>query len=405
MMLYGRRAALLFAAVALVLTGCGRFGKVPRGVIERQIGLDHPALAGKIEKLSTEIYGEGPRGADPVTDADRANGVDARYVVRWTAITRDEKGVAADLSGANVFTHLSSGEWVTYTGIFDADGHPALTEDVSGTYRGRYTHYDEHLDCTMTLGAAPDYAGSYECSGKQWRSGFDATLVPARFTGSIALFAVFQPDSAPMKARLLDGPMHIINPDRRYTRAVVLASDARSAWQVAERVEEHGSALGVGFSTSGINDSFPPLFFEKVQNGRSHAEAPPSSETSSVVAPVTVANAARTGSSPSTETTYQPPGPTSVPVPETAAAEELPGRPYPDPPTDVETRAAINAFLGEVTDGRQRSIEILGYRKLCAEPVGSECYLTIDGKQRKVFTLQRKSDGRIEATDLGSCGD
>lgn len=401
-----RETAFLCIATALAFAGCGRFSKVPHAVIERQIALDDPNRGAKLENVSTTILDAGdPHGlmfTQPVTDADRANGIDARYAVTWKGIAQDTNGVAADVTGTGIFTHLSSGEWVTNKGIFDSDGHPALTKDVRGTYRGRYTHYDQYLDCTMTLGAAPDYAGSYECSGKQWRSGDDATLVPAHFTGSIALFAVFRPDSVPMKAGLLDGPMHIRNPDRRFTRAAVLASDARSAWHVAERVEEHGSALGVGFSTSGINDSFPPLFFEKVQKG---ARAAPPTDTSSVVAPASVAEASAPGTVVYSDTTWHEPSPTSVPVTETAAAEALPGRAYPNPPTDAEARDAINAFLGEVQDGHARSIDILGYRQLCAQPVGPECYVLIDGKQHKNFTLERKADGRIEASDLGSCGD
>jgi hypothetical protein len=280
-----RQTSLVCIATLVLLSGCGRFGKVPDAVIKRQIALDDPRRGRNIEHLSIEVEEVGPHGSmmtPPVTDADRANGVDARYVVTWKGLTRSENGVASDFSGSGAFTHMASGEWVTNMGIFDSDGHPALTKEVSGTYRGRYTHYGQYLDCTMTLGAGPDYAGTYECSGKQWRGGDDATLVPTHFTGTIALFAVFRPDAAPIKLGILDGAFHIIDPNPRRTRALIFASDAKPSWHVAKGVEEKGAALGVGFSgTSGFgSESDTPVFFEKVQNGESLA-APLTSDTPS----------------------------------------------------------------------------------------------------------------------------
>jgi hypothetical protein len=257
----------------------------------------------------------------------------------------------------------------------------------------------------MALAAAPDYAGSYECSGKQWRSGDDATLVPAHFTGTIALFAVFRPDAVPIKLGILDGAFHVIDPNPRRTRALIFASDAKGSWHVAKGVEVKGAALGVGFSgTSGFgSETDTPVFFEKVQVGESRG-APPTSDTSSAVAPASVVDVSGSGTVVYSDTASHLPSPTSVPVTETTIAE-LPGRPYSNPPTDAEARDAINAFLGEVQDGHHRTIDILGYRQLCAQPVGPECYVVIDGKRHKAFTLERKSDGRLEATDLGSCGD
>jgi hypothetical protein len=87
------------------------------------------------------------------------------------------------------------------------------------------------------------------------------------------------------------------------------------------------------------------------------------------------------------------------------AVDDLPGRAYPNPPQDMEALEAISSFLGEVQEGGHRSIHILGYRQMCAQPVGPECHVLINGKLRKVFTLTRKADGLLEATDLGSCGD
>jgi len=400
--------AFLCLAV-LLLPACGRFGKVPRAVIDRQIVLDDPLRGRNIEHLSTEIAEVGTQGigmTPPVTDADRANGVEARYVVTWKGTTRTENGAASDYTNSGTFTRMSSGEWVTNMGIFDGDGHPALTQDVSGTYRGRYTHYEEYLDCTMTLGSGPDYAGTYACSGRRWRASDDATLVPTQFTGTIALFAVFQPKRVPIAAGLLDGPFHIVNPNDRHTRALVFASDAYGAWHVAKGVEMHGSALGVGFSAAGLaSESDPAVYFEKAP-ARLSARRPVTPIVAAVSAPATAIDTLpHNEQSASTDTTYQAPGPASVPVAATTAtAEELPGRPYPNPPSDDETRAAINSFLGEVMDRRHRRIDILGYRMLCAAPVGPECYVRIDGK-RRMFTLARKSDGRVEATDLGSCGD
>jgi hypothetical protein len=403
-----RETVFLCITSLLALAGCGRFDKVPHAVIERQIALDDPIRGAKLQNVSTTILDAGdPHGlmfTQPVTDADRANGIEARYVATWKGTARDEKGVAADVTGTGIFTHMSSGEWVTNMGIFDSDGHPALTKDVSGTYHGRYSSSGEYLDCTMTLGLAPDYAGSYECSGRQWRGNVYGTLEPTHFTGAIALFAVFRPDAAPIKLGLLDGLFHIgRNP--RYTRALIFATDGNGSWHVANGIEEKGVALGVGFrGTSGFgSESDTSVFFEKVQNGQSSA-APPASDTSSV-AVANVVSAPANGTVVYSDTTDQGPSPTSITVTDTSATEILPGRPYPNPPTDTEAREAINALLGEVQEGPHRTIDILGYRQLCARPVGPECYVVIDGKQHKVFTLERKADGRIEASDLGSCGD
>jgi hypothetical protein len=324
-----REIAFVCIATVLVLAGCGRFGKVPDAVINRQIVLDDPRRGRNNEHLSTEIKEVGPGGSmmtPPVTDADRANGVDARYIVTWKGLTRSENGVASDFSSSGAFTHMSSGEWVTNMGIFDSVGHPALTKEVSGTYRGRYTHYGQYLDCTMTPGAGPDYAGTYQCSGKQWRAGDDATLVPTHFTGTIALFAVFRPDAAPIKLGILDGAFHIIGPNPRRTRALIFASDAKGSWHVAKGVEEKAAALGVGFSgTSGFgSESDTPVFFEKVQR-ESHA-APPASDTSSAVAPASVVDVSGSGTVVYSDTASHQPNRTSVLVTETAISE-LPGSP------------------------------------------------------------------------------
>jgi hypothetical protein len=399
------------SAAILIVNGCGKveralgMEKVPRAVIERQIGLSRP-LSEKdtLENLETEIFDAAdPRGASitqTVTPAERANGVESRYLVRWKAIARDEKGIANDASGAETIGKLTSGAWFTEYGIFDSDGHPKETKTVSGTYHGTYDAPGGHLDCTMTLGAAPDYAGDYECRGVAHP--YTDQTVPTHFSGKIALFAVFDPDAPALRAGLLDGPFHF-NTDRRHTRALILATDAHDRWQVAKGVEERDGALGIGFhGTSGFGDeTYPAVFFAKV-NGQRRAEAAPASDTASEPAPASAVTPASNATPVYSDTTYQPPT-SSLPVTEIDAADELPGRPYPNPPTDAEAREAIKTFLGEVQGG-VRTIDILGYRKLCAEPVGPECYVSVDGK-RKVFTLQRKSNGRLEANDLGSCGD
>jgi hypothetical protein len=226
--------------------------------------------------------------------------------------------------------------------------------------------------------------------------------VPAHFTGTIALFAVFRPDSVPIKANLLDGWMHISNPYDQKTRALVFASDAAGAWHVAKGVEEKGSALGVGFSgTSGFGrETDSIVYFDRNQKGAPHADTA-ASDTASEPAPVsTPAN----GTPVYSDTTYRPAAASPPAADATAGAEELPGRPYPNPPTDAEAISAINSFLGEVQDGK-RTIQVLGYRQMCAQPIGPECHVVIDGHVRKVLTLTRTADGRLEASDLGSCGD
>jgi hypothetical protein len=354
-----QRMGLSLCLGTLLIAGCS---KVPRDLIERQIALDDPRRAGALEHLTIEIYdaadSHGLMVTQPVTDADRANGVDARYLVRWTAITQ-RTGVAGDVSGTGIFTHLSSGEWVTNKGIFGSDGHPRFTKNVEGTYRGRYAHYGQHLDCTMTLGGPPDYAGTYACSGEKWRGAHDDTLVPANFTGQIALFAVFQPDSVPVKAGLLNNALHNINPYDRKTRALVFATNAEGEWQVATAVEEKSGALGIGFAgASGIgSETDAPLFFHRRTAANAAAPTP-----QNAVAASPTPSSPREFTAPSSNLTYQPAA-AAAGVSTATQTDDLPGRPYPNPPPDAETRAAINSFLGQVMDGRHRTIDILGYRK------------------------------------------
>lgn len=185
---------ILMSTTLLTSASCERLrhatgmDPVPRALVERQITLSHPMAAGaRIENLQTDILDAGdPRAGitNPVTPADQANGVEARYLVRWRGIVRDERGVASNVSGAEEIGKLVSGLWFSAYGIFDGEGRPQFTTRVSGRYRGTYDARSGHLDCTMTLGSAPEYAGTYACSGWQLRY-TDEPKVPVRFTGTI----------------------------------------------------------------------------------------------------------------------------------------------------------------------------------------------------------------------------
>lgn len=174
-----------------------------------------------------------------------------------------------------------------------------------------------------------------------------------------------------MKAGLLDGPL-LFHTTTGMKKALILATDARNHWNVASAVMERGGTVGVCFrGTSGFGDERgAPVYVEKSDQPAEPMSTAPSTFTAAI-APV---------------------------------IDTLPGRPYPNPPSDAEAISAISSFLGEVQDGT-RTIEVLGCRQMCAQPTGSECHVRIDGHIQKVFTLTRTADGRLEASDLGSCGD
>jgi hypothetical protein len=323
-----------------------------------------------------------------VSPAERENGISAKYAVRWKGIGH-RRGLAEDVSGGLLFVKVPEG-WLAGAGGFpnendfvgrigyliDDDGNLIGDGDYAGTFAAHLRTYVTAEDCALHLrrGARGAFRGSYAfraLSGSSNRGSFSGDVV-----------ALVHPlPRTELWTRMSYGHDWHMATRPHDTRGVLLMRDADKRLRLLDvRFHDDTGTFEMMW------EAWQP---ENVLQFARETAPSPATDTSSVA--TTVARATATV-------------PASV-APTRTAVDDLPGRPYPNPPPDIEALEAISSFLGEVQEGGHRSIHILGYRQMCAQPVGPECHVLINGKLRRVFTLTRTADGRLEATDLGSCGD
>ena len=177
------RATVLFITGAVTVS-CGRIGSaVPKPVLDRYLAVRYvyPRIAQpKITVLSmADAEGENKRRTpterlhrvQPVTDADRQNGVTDRYVVTISGVL-ESTPTAQQEETETVFTKLASGVWLTDVAAFNADGTFSLLKDMSGTYETADGPFSGNgVQCDLRLGAAPPYAGTYQCHGARTAEG------------------------------------------------------------------------------------------------------------------------------------------------------------------------------------------------------------------------------------------
>jgi hypothetical protein len=378
--------------VLFFVTACARLSGPSDAAIRALVDLDSAQMG----SVAPDTFSTANRSLS-LSPAERENGVSAKYGVHWTGVGH-RHGVAEDLSGDLLFVKVPEG-WLAGAGSFPSandfvgrDGYLMNEKgdligdgDYAGSFKADDHYAGQHETCVLTLARTPTgaFSGTYAFSG----SGGSTT--PKFELANVIAFVHPSPRNL-LWYQQYGHDWRIYAP--RTTHGVLLVRD--------EAKVLHSLALTFHEGLPGFDvmwDLWSPsnvLRFEPVRRGPAAQQRPTTQPASTDT----------TYQPASTDTTSSPPTPPTSGTSPTAAAD-LPGHPYPNPPSDAETREAINAFMGEDMDGRQRVIEILGYRKLCAEPVGPECYVVIDGKRHKAFTLERKSDGRLEATDLGSCGD
>jgi hypothetical protein len=174
-----RTVDLLVLLFGLLVPACGRFGAtVPKPVLDRYLAVRYvsPRIAQpKITVLSMadaeaenkrKAPTEGLHPVQPVTDADRQNGVTDRYVVTISGVLQTVPAAQQE-EIETVFTKLGSGVWLTDLAAFNADGSFSLLKNMSGAYvtatDGPFS--GNGVRCEMQLGAAPPYAGTYACHG------------------------------------------------------------------------------------------------------------------------------------------------------------------------------------------------------------------------------------------------
>jgi len=163
---------------ALVMVSCSRFSSaVPTPVLQKYLAVryvDPPLDRSKTTVLSmADADAENKRKGSterlhlvqPVTDADRQNGVVDRYVVTISGVLRTQPSAQQEET-ETVFTKLGSGVWLTDLAAFNHDGTFALLKDVGGTYTTADSPFGGNgVRCDLSLGATPPYAGTYACHG------------------------------------------------------------------------------------------------------------------------------------------------------------------------------------------------------------------------------------------------